>query len=184
MSRRTQIYVFVALLLVLAYSLYSALQNSTANSPGVVAANGKFEPLTIHEPRLRLDLLAKLQKLEYSGSHRNIFVETPPPPPPSAAQAAAVAAARRILGPVPPPPPPSVQVPAEFFGYETNPASGKHIAFFLSGDDVLVVPEGDSFLNRFRLIHIGTDSADVQEISSGRHAFVQLVQPPSEAPAQ
>ena len=41
--------------------------------------------------------------------------------------------------------------------------------------------EGDTFLNRFRLVHIGNDSADVEEISTGRHATVQMVQPPPEA---
>ena len=64
------------------------------------------------------------------------------------------------------------------------PASGKRLAFFLDGDDVLVVEEGSVFLNRFRLDKIGNDSADVEEISSGRHATVQMVQPASgEAPA-
>jgi hypothetical protein len=29
------------------------------------------------------------------------------------------------------------------------------------------------------LIHIGNDSADVEEISSGRHARVAMVQPPA-----
>jgi hypothetical protein len=50
-------------------------------------------------------------------------------------------------------------------------------AFFLNGDEVLVVQEGSEFLNRYRLDKIGNDSADVEETSSGRHATVQMVQP-------
>jgi hypothetical protein len=41
----------------------------------------------------------------------------------------------------------------------------------------LVVPEGDTFLHGFRLVHIGDTSADVEEISTGRKATVQMVQP-------
>ena len=144
----------------------------------MVAADGKFQPLDVHEPQLRLDLLAKLQTLEYSGTHRNIFIATPPPPPPPPGQQQA--SAPPIVGPMPPPPPPPLQVPAEFFGYESTSKSGKRVAFFTSGDDVLVVAEGDTFLNRFRLLHIGNDSADVVETSTGRHATVQMVQPPPE----
>jgi hypothetical protein len=59
------------------------------------------------------------------------------------------------------------------------PTSGKRLAFFLDGEEVLVVEEGSVFLNRFRLDKIGNDSADVEEISSGRHATVQMVQPAS-----
>jgi hypothetical protein len=48
----------------------------------------------------------------------------------------------------------------------------------LSGEDVIVVAEGDTFLNRFRLVRIGNDSADVEEIATGRDANVALEQLP------
>ena len=57
-------------------------------------------------------------------------------------------------------------------------SSPKRVAFFLNGDDVLVVQEGSVFMGRFRLDKIGNDSADVEEVSSGRHATVPMVQPP------
>ncbi len=69
-----------------------------------------------------------------------------------------------------PPPPPPVEVPAQFFGYASMPSSPRRLAFFLNGDDVIVVQEGSVFLSRFRLDKIGNDSADVEEVSSGRHA--------------
>lgn len=55
--------------------------------------------------------------------------------------------------------------------------SGRRVGFFKFGEDVLVVPEGDTFLNRFRLVRIGNDSADVEQLSDGRHATVSMVQP-------
>jgi hypothetical protein len=178
MSRRAEIYTLVGLLVVLAAAVYYFMsRQQAAGLPGVLAADTKFEPLDVEEPQLRLDLLKKLQKLEYSGSHRNIFVAAPPPPPkPAGSEARAI----RFVGPIPPPPPPPPQVPAEFFGYASQPRTGRHVAFFTSGDDVLVVAEGSVFLDRFRLVRIGNDSADVEEISSGRHVMMPMVQPPDQ----
>src|SRR5271156_4549065 len=178
MSQRTKAYVLAGLVVLLAAVIYYYEFNRAAvpGFSGVLAADTKFEPLDVQEPSLRLDQLARLRKLEYSGSHRNIFVATPPPVPVPAGQAAA----RPFVGPMQPPPRPPLQVPAEFFGYASQPRSGKRVAFFTSGDDVLVVAEGAKFLNNFRLVHIGNESADVEEISPGRHATVQLVQPPAQ----
>jgi hypothetical protein len=49
---------------------------------------------------------------------------------------------------------------------------------------VIIVQEGSVFLSRFRLDKIGNDSAEVEEVSSGRHATVQMVPPPGEAAPQ
>jgi hypothetical protein len=38
-------------------------------------------------------------------------------------------------------------------------------------------------MGRFRLDKIGNDSADVEEVSSGRHASVPMVAPPGGQPA-
>jgi hypothetical protein len=175
MSERTKIYLLGGLLVVLAAVAYLFVFRSTSvpGLSGVFAANTKFVPLDVQEPALRLDQLDKLRKLEYSGSHRNIFVAAPPPVPKPVIETPV-----EPVGPKPLPPPPPLQVPAEFFGYASQPHSGKRVAFFTSGDDVLVVAEGDKFLNTFRLLHIGTDSADVEEIATGRRASVALVQPP------
>jgi len=179
MSRRIQIYVLAALGAVLALVLYRTYRGDGPAGSGILASDSKFLPLDVQEPRLHTELLERIRKLEYSGTHRNIFVAAPPAPEQGAVQLAPKPA-ERFVGPRLPPPPPPLQVPAEFFGYATRSVSGKRVAFFTSGDDVLVVPEGDTFLGRFRLIHIGNDSADVEEIATGRHASVQLVQPPPE----
>jgi hypothetical protein len=177
MSRRIEIYVLVGLLVALAAAGYYYVSgpSTSAGRPSGFTADANFQPLDIQEPQLRLDLLARVRELQYSGSHRNIFVVAPPPPPP-----AAVAKP----GPTVPPPPPPLVVPAEFFGYASQPHGPRRVAFFTSGDDVLVVAEGDTFLGRFRLNRIGNDSADVEEISSGRHTSMPMVQPPPETAGQ
>lgn len=174
MSERTKIYLLTGLLVVLAAVAYFVVLRPTSGPglSGVFASNTKFVPLEVQEPALRLDQLDKLRKLEYTGSHRNIFVAAPPPLPKQVIQTPINLPS---AGPAPPPP---LQIPAEFFGYASQPHSGKRVAFFTSGDDVLVVAEGDKFLNAFRLLHIGTESADVEEIATGRRASVALVQPP------
>jgi hypothetical protein len=178
MSERTKVYALAALLVVLVVVAYFYVFDRTTvpGLPGVLAADTKFEPLDVHEPSLRLDELDRLRKLEYAGSHRNIFVAGLPPVPKPVGQA--LADTRPFVGPKLPPPPPPLQIPAEFFGYASQPHTGKRVAFFTSNDDVLVVAEGDKFLNIYRLVHIGNESADVEEISTGRHATVPLVEPP------
>jgi hypothetical protein len=166
-------------LVVVGALVYFFNRTQIAGGAPPVSADAKFVPLSVHEPQLRLDLLAKLQKEASLTAHRNIFTATPPPPEPTKAELEA-AKHKYTTGPMPPPPPPPVQVPGEFFGYAVRPApSGKRFAFFKNGDDVFVVAEGDAFLSNYRLIHIGNDSADVEEISSGRHARVAMVQPPA-----
>jgi hypothetical protein len=177
MRRKIEIYVLLGLLACAAI-VYLANRNQVPGISDVLAADGKFTPLSVQEPQLRLDLLEGLKKSDYNGSHRDIFNYGPPPPPP-APKPGEPNYAPKIVGPQPAPPPPPVQVPGEFFGYALMPASGKHVGFFKEGDDVLVVAEGDTFLGRFRLVHIGTDSADVEQISDGRHAKVPMVQPPA-----
>jgi hypothetical protein len=135
---------------VLAVVLFKAYRADSPAGSGVLAYDSKFQPLDVQEPRLHTELLDRIRKLEYSGTHRNIFVARLLLLRPSAAQTAPKPV-ERFVGPRLPPPPPPLQVPAEFFGYATRSASGKRVAFFTSGDDVLVVPEGDTFLGRFRL---------------------------------
>jgi hypothetical protein len=148
---------------------------------GVMASDSSFQPLSVEEPELRLDLLAKLQKLDYPvGAHRDIFTNVALPPQLTAEEK------RRQEHQYPtvqhPPPPPPVEVPAQFFGYASMRSSPRRLAFFLNGDEVLVVQEGSVFLGRFRLDKIGNDSADVEEVSSGRHASVPMVAPPAGTP--
>jgi len=178
MWRRLQPYVLIVLLVV-AVLVFIRSRNESAGSSDVLAADSKFTPLDVQEPNLRLDLLQKIHETKYTGSHRDIFNEAPLPPPGPAPGSSG--GPGQPPGPRVPPPPPPVQVPAQFFGYADRPSGAGRVAFFLNGEDVILVAEGDTFLGNFRLVHIGNDSADVEEISSGRHAKVVLERPPDEA---
>jgi hypothetical protein len=184
MSRRTQIGVLLGLVVLLVV-VYLSNRPQIAGLQGVMASDSSFQPLNVDEPELRLDLLAKLQKLDYpAGAHRDIFSNVALPPQLTPAEKAEEDRRRHAYPGVDrPPPPPPVEVPAQFFGYASMRSSPHRLAFFLNGDEVLVVQEGSVFLGRFRLDKIGNDSADVEEVSSGRHATVPMVAPPPGAPA-
>src|SRR5579864_402311 len=46
----------------------------------VSSADEKFRPIAVENPALKLELLERLKKLQYEGSHRNIFSSVAPPP--------------------------------------------------------------------------------------------------------
>jgi len=172
MVRRNQIAVglLAAVLLLLAYILYrnGHVIGGAAVAPGV---GQEFVPLAIENPALRLDLLEALKKFQYEGPRRNIFSAALPPPP----QPAQVAAPAIPAAPVQLAPPPLV-VPASFLGYVTDPSTGTRRAFFSAGDDVYVLGVGEVLLGRFRLVQLGNNTAELEEISSGRKATLTLVE--------
>src|SRR5271154_840788 len=132
MNQRFQIYSLVALAAIFAFVVYTEYfsGNDVPGLPGVTTADTKFVPLDIQEPQLRLDLLDRIQKSEYSGSHRNVFVATPPPPPTPVGGQNPVP---QFAGPRVPPPPPPLTVPGEFFGYASTPGTRRRVAFYKNG---------------------------------------------------
>ena len=176
MSQKIKMYGLAAVLVILVCVVYLEFFSHAAvqGLPGVAPSDSTFVALDVQEPHLRLDQLARLQKSEYSGTHRNVFVAEQPPPPKSAAQQNAPPP---FVGPRLPPPPPPLQVPGEFYGYASTHGAPKRVALFKNGTDVQLLAEGDTFLGNLRMTHVGDNSVDVQEISSGRRTTVQMVQP-------
>jgi hypothetical protein len=172
MPERKKIQLLIVLLLV-AGALYFYERNSTPSLSTGVSADAGFTPLNVQEPGLQIQRLQQAQEDEYSGTQRNIFVAVPTPAPQTAATH--TEAPRPFVGPQLPPPPPPLQVPVEFYGTESS--GGKQVALLKNGEDIIIVAEGDTFMNRFRLVHIGNQSAEVEEVSTGRRATIPLVPP-------
>lgn len=173
---RYEAYALGVLLVLLGIALYSR-QSRDSVFTGVSADSVKYVPLNVPDPSLRLDLLDRIQKEEYKGQHRDIFSAEPLPPPPSALTHQAAA-----RGPVVPPPPPPVSVPATFYGIVTDLHTGlKRACFSANSDDVYIVPEGGTLLNQFRIVTIGNNSVEVEEISSGRRTTLMLAPPANAA---
>jgi len=142
------------------------------------------------DPSLRLDILEKLQKVTLSGSGRNLFeFGAAPPPPPSAAEKALAAKAEpKIMpGPVPPPPPeiktepPKPQappIPLKFYGYISTPKGGQRRGFFLDGDDILVAGEGDTIKKRYKVVRIGLNNVEMEDLQFSQTQTLRLIEQP------
>jgi hypothetical protein len=83
-------------------------------------------------------------------------------------------------GPQLPPPPPKPVLPWKFFGYGTLPTNGPRRAFFLDGDEVHIVGEGDTVLNTIRITHIGNDRIEYEDINTGmKNSSAMEMAPPA-----
>jgi hypothetical protein len=129
-------------------------------------------------PRIGLDRLTQMPPPVRVGI-RDIFDFGPPPtPPPTPIPAATptpvVAAASPTPVPTPagPPPPPPVNV--KYIG-SVEAEKGPKVAFFLTEQkEVLTGQVGDTVMNRFKVVRIGIESVDVQDLGSGQLRRIPL----------
>ena len=163
-------------------ALTSAANVSAAGRPAASRRAQEFRPAYKRkaavdtsgiDPKLRLDLLAKVQAVELGPAERNLFqfgAATAPalpkephpiiPKTPAEIQAEQEAAAAAVGPPVPPPPPP---IPLKYYGYAAQRMDGHKSAFFLDGDDIFVAAEGDVVKRRYKVVRIGVNSAVVED---------------------
>jgi hypothetical protein len=174
-SRQKRIALLAGLFALLLLILYLS-NRSPEIAPVVSSANETFRPIAVENPALKLDLLNRLKKLQYEGSHRNIFsaASAPPvsavPPPPSAIVPPPLNAA----GPTGPAP---LVIPATFYGFVTDAQTGMRRAFFTENENVYIVGVGETLLGRFRLVQIGNSSVEMEEIGTGRRATLTMEEP-------
>jgi hypothetical protein len=172
MKPKTQRIVLGVLVAVLIFSLYYYFGPSEI-TPTASTTAGRFVPVNVDNPALRIDLLKRFLALQYKGTHRNIFsASLPPPPVPPPSKAPPVVNA----APQAPPQPPPLVVNYRYFGYVSD-GSGDHQRgmFSLNNDeDVIIAGEGDTLSGRFRVLRITNTLADVEELSSGRRAILPL----------
>jgi hypothetical protein len=143
------------------------------------------DPMTI-DPTLRLDLLAKLQSIEVTGSHRSVFdfSQAPPPKPEPVKAAAAKPPVPSPIVPdkpadnaeqakVEPPKPKAPPIPLKFFGY-VSPSGAVRRAFFVEGDEIHVVREGEVVKRRYKVVRIGVNSVVVEDTQFGSQQTLPL----------
>jgi hypothetical protein len=176
MTRRTQWIVLGVLLAALAPIAYFFFQGfmPAGGAPRQAALTARFTPLNVDNPALRMDILKRFLALQYQGVHRNIFSATLPPPP-APAHPKQPLIATPIVPELPPAPPP-LTVSAKYFGYVSDPVGSHRRAFFASsnGEDIMIAGEGDTIMGQFRVIRLTSAAADLEEVSSGRRATLNL----------
>jgi hypothetical protein len=156
------------------------LYQMRGNVPAVSSASAgeEYKPLALENPALHLERIEQLRKLEYQSSGRDIFSpELPPPPAPKLP-----VAARAPQGPLPPPPEPPLTLPFKFYGFSADPATGQRRAFFTNGEDVFIAGEGDLVQGKFRVLHIGSTTAELEETATSRKATLTMETPPGGGP--
>jgi hypothetical protein len=131
------------------------------------------DPTTI-DPTLRLDLLAKLQAVNVEGARRSIFDFGQTPAPKTEPAKAAAVNGPKVPSPIAPldadPAKPVEQakpqappVPLKFFGYISPVGQPQKRAFFVEGDEIHVVREGDLVKRRYKIVRIGINSVVVED---------------------
>ncbi len=122
------------------------------------------------DPTLRLDLLARLQKLQPAAGGRNLFELGPPPLTP--AQKAAIANAPKIVPKMPPQPVarttpivPTVDIPLKYYGFAKPTDKGQaNSGFFLDGDNVIVASEGQLVKQQYLVVELTPTSARLEDV--------------------
>ena len=137
------------------------------------------------DPALKLDLLARLQKLPLEGGERSLFEFGAPPKPKTPTPVVA-----KVVPSAPPPPTPDVPVtppkpvvppiPLKFYGYVSDAggvvSGAAKRAFFLDGEDIVVAGENDVIRNRFKIIRIGVNSAVVEDTTNKNQQTLPLLE--------
>ncbi len=130
---------------------------------------------TTTDPSLRSDLLAMVQKVNFTGGSRSLFdfgqtpvIKTKEKDPPIIE----VGDRRgKIVDPLPPPPhgdltpiPASkTPIPLKYYGFRGNPQQTSKRAFFLEGDDIRIASEGELIGKRYKVVRIGLTSAVLED---------------------
>ena len=143
--------------------------------------------IEVTNPHIRIEQIERARSAEYRGSGRNPF--SPAAPPVARIAQAPAEKTFKNYGPQPPapiPPPPPLTLPPNvtFYGYGSGLNGPSRRAFFHDGDNVQILGEGDLLLKRFRIIRIGNDHIEFEEISTGRVGTAPLVEEKAPGPQQ
>jgi len=131
------------------------------------------------DPTLHMQAMLVTEAVMYTGNGRNIFAG---PGQVSDMAPIPVAIAKARTGPVVPvapvyhPPPGPVGPPPidlKFFGMVTSSGGGRQ-AMLLHGDDVFLATKGDIVQRKYRVIDIGPNSIQVEDMSNNNRQTLPL----------
>ena len=132
----------------------------------------KRQDLTKIDPTIKLMLLARVQNVAMEGGARNIFQfgpaipiapATPLPKVKPIVPTPPVEVAQKPVNPGPPPEPSAPPIPFKYYGYSNMRGETRKRVFFLDGEDVIVAWEGDMIKNRYKVVHVGLRSVDMED---------------------
>ncbi len=178
-KQRYQLFALAALLVasILVWYFQSARHPVVS---GFSVENGTYTPINAQDFSAVLEQLSKAQSTEYKSSGRNIFIAGAVPIETEAVKPGApVNAPFRQYLPQPPPPPPAPVLGMTFFGYGNLPSGGPRRAFLQDGEDVRIVGEGDTVQTNLRILRIGNDSIEFEDINTHMRGTKQMEASPA-----
>jgi hypothetical protein len=130
--------------------------------------------LTKIDPTIKLMLLARVQNVAMEGGTRNIFQFGPAIPiapvtplpkvkPIIPGQQIATSTPAKPVELGPPPEIKAPPIPFKYYGYSNVKGETRKRAFFLDGEDVIVAWEGDIIKNRYKVVHVGLRSVEMED---------------------
>jgi hypothetical protein len=119
------------------------------------------------DPTLRFDLLKSSEDVAYKGSGRDIFQSQPEAPPPMPQPVT------QVINTGPPPPPPPPPIPLKFYGFSSNKGGPKQV-FLSKGDDIFVAKEGQIIDRRYKILKIGPNSVEVEDVLTNNRQTLPL----------
>jgi hypothetical protein len=129
------------------------------------------------DPSIRLDLLEASEGVKYEGKGRNIFKAQPDAPPAPVVKKLTLEEECRIAmhrgcdGWVEPPPP----IDLKFFGFANRPGERKRV-FLSQNGDVFIAGEGETVNRRYKVLRIGVNSVDIQDVLNNNTQTIPLTQ--------
>jgi hypothetical protein len=144
------------------------------------------------DPRIRLDLLAKVRAVPMEGGSSSLFEFSKAPEPPAPKvdpiKPAAVPVPPPVAGPAKTPPkeagpPPPAPIPFTYYGYGKT-SDGQLEGFFREGDakadpttsEIHAAREGDTIKSRYKIVRIGIKSAVVEDTTNHNEQTLRLLE--------
>lgn len=163
-KQKRQLYALAGLLVAAALVWYYQVSKQPVSS-GFSLENGSYTPINAQDFSPIIDQWKKTQSTEYKSTGRNIFVAGALPAEPSG-PTGPTTPPFRPSGPTLPAPPPPPTLSMTFFGYGQLPSGGPRRAFLQEGEEVHIVGEGETVQTNLRILHIGNDSIEFEDINT------------------
>jgi hypothetical protein len=186
-ENKTKTAIAAGLLIVAAFALYNWMHSSddataapaanTAATSASASPAGKTGKASVRkganvllaqslDPTLRFDLLKSSEDVTYKGTGRDIFRNQPEP-------VAIPQPVTPVVDTRPPPPPPPPPIPLKFYGFSSNKSGPKQV-FLSKGDDIFVAKEGQVIDRRYKIIKIGPNSVEVEDVLTNNRQTLPL----------
>jgi hypothetical protein len=139
-------------------------------------AQAKLPTANSLDPTLKIEVLKASEGVEYKGSGRNIFAGYEPPIPkpqdPRTHQANVPPPMQCPGDPRCPPPP----IPLKFYGFASKPGEAKKVFLTSNEGDVFIAAEGEVVNRRYRVLHIGVNSVEIEDVLQNNRQTIPLTQ--------